>query len=74
MLTVDHYEDIARAFHEVYERMAPTFGYHTRQESAVSWDEVPETNKLLMRDVVQSLVEDDYIEVGREVLLRRPAR
>lgn len=48
-------EDIARAFHEVYERLAPDFGYKTREASAKPWDEVPDNNKALMTAVVTEL-------------------
>jgi len=41
-------ENLARLFHETYERLAPEFGYRTREASAVPWDEVPETNRALM--------------------------
>jgi len=41
-------ERLARIFHETYERLAPTFCYETRKESAVPWDQVPDTNKKLM--------------------------
>lgn len=39
---------IARMFHETYERLAPSFGYETRRQSAVPWEQVPEQNKALM--------------------------
>lgn len=41
-------EQLAQFFHETYERLAPSFGYQTREESAVSWSHVPENNKQLM--------------------------
>jgi hypothetical protein len=41
-------EGLARAFHENYERLAPEYGYKTREASAVPWDEVPDANKQLM--------------------------
>jgi hypothetical protein len=41
-------ETLARALHETYERLAPIFGYETRRESAVPWEQVPEANKHLM--------------------------
>lgn len=44
-------EAIARAFHEAYERLAPDFGYKTREASAKPWDEVPENNRALMTAV-----------------------
>lgn len=41
-------EQLARLFHETYERLAPNFGYETRPDSAVPWEDVPERNKRLM--------------------------
>ena len=41
-------EEMARRFHETYERLAPLFGYETRKESAVPWKHEPEKNKALM--------------------------
>lgn len=46
----------ARAFHEAYERLAPSFGYETRKASAVPWDEVPEQNRALMIAVCAEVV------------------
>lgn len=41
-------EKLAQTFHEVYERLAPEFGYETRKDSAVQWEDVPEKNRRLM--------------------------
>lgn len=41
-------ERVARLFHEVYEDLAPMYGYQTREASAKPWAEVPEQNRLLM--------------------------
>lgn len=41
-------EDLARQFHETYERLAPEYSYQTRKASAVPWEDVPENNKRLM--------------------------
>lgn len=41
-------EQLAKRFHETYERLAPSFGYETRKDSAVPWENVPEKNRLLM--------------------------
>jgi|HubBroStandDraft_6_1064221.scaffolds.fasta_scaffold00062_34 hypothetical protein len=54
-------EQIAQAFHETYERLAPDFGYKTREASAKPWAEVPEQNKMLMIAVVQALLAGDVI-------------
>lgn len=54
-------ETITKAFHETYERLAPYYGYHTRPESAVPWDEVPEENKNLMMAVVTELMDEGII-------------
>jgi hypothetical protein len=54
-------EQIAAAFHEAYERLAPDHGYETRRESAVPWEEVPERNRDLMVAVVQDLLDRQVI-------------
>lgn len=61
--------DVARRFHEAYERLAPTFGYETRPESAVPWEDVPEANRALMTAVV-SEVEADLVARLREAEAR----
>jgi hypothetical protein len=48
--------EIARLFHEAYERLAPQFGYETRRQSAVPWDEVPENNRRLMIATVSEVL------------------
>lgn len=70
----DPADDIARAFHDRYEALAPSFGYETRQESAVAWGGVPEANKKLMRAVVAALLDDGIIEIPRVrgALVREP--
>ena len=50
-------EELAQAFHEAYERLAPVFNYKTRDESAVAWEDVPENNKRLMVAVVSEVRE-----------------
>jgi hypothetical protein len=52
---------IARAFHDTYERLAPDFGYRTREESAVPWEQVPSRNRILMIATVQDLIERGVI-------------
>jgi hypothetical protein len=52
---VTYPERLAKEFHEAYERLAPQFGYETRPESAVPWEQVPEQNRQLMVAVVQDL-------------------
>ncbi len=41
-------EELAEAFHENYERLAPSHGYETRDDSRTEWKDVPEKNKKLM--------------------------
>lgn len=57
-------ETIAAAFHEAYERLAPSKGYETRKASAVPWEDVPEQNKTLMIAVVDDLLARRVIRVG----------
>lgn len=39
---------LAQWFHEAYESLAPSFGYETREATAVPWSAVPEPNRSLM--------------------------
>ena len=50
-------EQLAKRFHEAYERLAPQFGYETRKESAVPWQDVPENNKRLMIAVCAEILD-----------------
>lgn len=50
-------EELAQKFHETYERLAPDFGYKTREASAVPWKDVPEQNKKLMIAVCTEILE-----------------
>jgi len=54
-------DQIAREFHEAYERLAPDFGHRTREESAVPWEEVPSGNRGLMVATVTTLLERGVI-------------
>lgn len=56
---------IAAAFHQRYERLAPYFGYKTKEESAVGWGDVPEQNRRLMIAVAKSLLQDGVIRGGK---------
>jgi hypothetical protein len=56
---------IARSFHDAYERLAPQFGYRTREASAKPWDDVPNDNKRLMRATVRDLLNQGVIVAGR---------
>jgi hypothetical protein len=60
-MTVTWTEDIASRFHEAYERLAPTYGYKTREASAVPWEQVPEQNKSLMIAVIGEILEPVWI-------------
>lgn len=61
----DRYVDyVARQFHETYERLASAHGYETRAESAVPWDQVPDVNRNLMRDVVTVLLDRGVVCPG----------
>jgi hypothetical protein len=57
-------EQIAKAFHDCYEKLAPAHSYETRKESAVPWEDVPENNRALMVAVVHELLSVGAIEVG----------
>ena len=57
-------EPIARAFHDAYEHLAPVYGYKTREESAVPWDDVPQANRDLMIATVRRLLDDRVIHTS----------
>jgi hypothetical protein len=62
---IEHFESeyIARRFHEIYEELAPNYGYTTRRASAVPWKEVPEPNKSLMIAVADKLISEGTVKV-----------
>jgi len=47
---------LARRFHEAYERLAPSFDYRTRPETAVAWEQLPEQNRRLMVAVCEEVL------------------
>ena len=55
---------IAQEFHRAYEELAPGYGYKTRDESAVPWQEVPPANRQLMEATVEQLLELGVIQPG----------
>ncbi len=50
-------DEKAEFFHETYERLAPEYGYETREESAVPWDELPENHRYLMVATVKEVLD-----------------
>ena len=48
-------EQLAKKFHEAYEKLAPKFGYSSRFEGK-SFDELPENNRKLMVAVCEELL------------------
>lgn len=70
-------EALAQRFHETYERLAPGFGYKTRDASVVPWAAVPEQNKALMISVCAELLgapSSDSLEVSEIKLQLREAK
>jgi hypothetical protein len=47
---------LARTFHESYERLAPSFGYATRDDSRQPWEQVPEQNRRLMVATAEAVI------------------
>lgn len=58
-------EQLARLFHETYERLAPKHSYQTRRASAVLWENVPANNKALMIEVAGEILQ--AIQTGRRI-------
>ncbi len=53
-------EDLARNMHATYEKLAPEFGYETRSDSAVPWEDVPDANRKLMIAVAGTMLRNGY--------------
>jgi hypothetical protein len=49
-------DELAREFHDTYERLAPGVGWKTQERSARPWNEVPEENRELMRQTIASVL------------------
>jgi hypothetical protein len=49
-------ELLARTFHESYERLAPSLGYDTREDSRQPWEQVPEQNRELMIATAEAVI------------------
>ncbi len=49
-------EELARSFHTLYEHLASDYGYETRLETRVEWEQVPENNKGLMIEVCERIL------------------
>jgi hypothetical protein len=67
-------EKTAQQFHEVYERLAPSFGYKTREASAVPWSDVPAQNKALMAAVAGEVLASRDAEVAELTRLLAESR
>lgn len=62
-------EAMARAGHDEYERVAPEYGWGTQEQTRVPWDDLPESNRAVMRAAygaaLRALTEfDAYYWVG----------
>ncbi len=58
-------EQLAKFFHDTYERLAPDYSYETRKDSSVEWDRVPENNKRLMIAVADEVLAKLQEKEGR---------
>jgi hypothetical protein len=57
-------EQIAQRFHEVYEELAPIYGWQTQERSRVPWDDVPPANKRMMVKVLTRLIREGTISTN----------
>jgi len=51
-------EQLAKRFHELYEKLALEFQYTTRKESAKPWEDVPKANNNLMIEVCRNIIKE----------------
>ena len=69
MMTTE--EMVAREFHKAYEDLALHFGYKTRQDTAVPWEDVPEKNRNLMMAVITELLTKEVITINPDFVARQ---
>lgn len=60
-LTRDMAEEVAKHFHEAYEKLAPRHDYETREASRTDWSSVPEANRELMIATAYTLLDGGWI-------------
>lgn len=60
-LTREHAEEVAKFFHESYEKLALKHGYETREESRTDWSQVPGVNRELMIATAYALLDGGWI-------------
>lgn len=61
-------EAVARAFHTVYEQLAPEHGWTTQDTTrGKPWEDVPAHNRALMLATVAHLLEAGVITVGPSI-------
>jgi len=53
-------EKLAQLFHEIYENLAPVYGYQTRGRTKVPWDKLPKPNKSLMIATAREILNREY--------------
>ena len=71
---IDHSQvvEVARAFHDEYEKHAADYGWHTNPSTRVSFDELPESNRLLMVSTVLALLDNGVIALPHASADRGP--
>jgi hypothetical protein len=70
--------ELAQMFHDYYERLAPEYGYRTRDASAKPWAEVPAQNRGLMTRTARAVLNNsrtpDLLRAWDEIRPTYPAR
>jgi hypothetical protein len=59
-------ENLAKLFHETYERLAPAFGWKTKKGCNVPFNRLPERNKALMIATCQTVLNEIKKETIKE--------
>lgn len=55
-------DQVAEYFHRMYERLAPEFGYKTKEESRVPWENIAPNHRQLMRAVAAEVMKEFFPE------------
>lgn len=51
-------EELAKFFHDEYDKLAPRYGWRTQISTQVTFDQLPDNNRALMVAVCEQVVEE----------------
>ena len=62
-------EELAKRFHYLYEMNALNYGYETRRETSVKWEDVPDNIRALMTHVCSEILKESTLPLDIQRVL-----